>query len=105
WNGIAGFCYDVLGVLEGLDIVRVVFLDHPRVLHIRSVIDERADLHTIGELRRTADMVAMIVRNHHIVELLDFSGLSGLYDPLGIAPIEAAETGVDQHRLAGGAHY
>src|SRR5207237_3060631 len=47
WNGIAGLCYDVLSVLEGLDIVRVVFLDHPRVLHIRAVIAERADLHTI----------------------------------------------------------
>ncbi len=64
------------------------------------MIDERADLHQIGELPHPADVVAVVVRDQQIVDLFDAGGLGGALDAVGIAALETSPACVDEQGLA-----
>src|SRR5437588_11013522 len=68
------------------------------------MIDEGRNLHPLGKLRDPSDMIAMIVGDNQIIDLLDSRQLGGSHDPVGISAIESRPAGVDQHRLARGAY-
>jgi hypothetical protein len=53
--------------------------------------------HELGEFQIPADVVAVIVRDQQVVDLLDAGGAYRLHDPLRIARARIA--GVHQHRL------
>ena len=80
-----------LGRLSGLDA--------------RPVIDEVADGQLLGELRDSADVVGVEVRDHQVIDALDARLLRCRGDPLGVAAVETAPAGVDQQRLAARRHH
>ena len=66
------------------------------------MIDEGTDLEAVHQLRHTADVIAMIVRDQHVVDLLQTSLVRGAEYAVGIAALVSGPTGVDQQRLPAG---
>ena len=56
-----------------------------RIFQIRSVIDESANLHPVHELRDAPNVIAMIVRDQHVIELLNPGLVGSSHDPVGVA--------------------
>lgn len=100
-HGVAGLDDQVLNLvmLEQLYVVGIVFFDDLAVLHIGAVIDKGGDFHAVGQLRRAAHMIAMIVGDEDIVEPLEFGQLGGFCNAVGIATIESAPASIDEERL------
>ena len=48
-------------------------------------------------------MVAVIVSDHNVVDLVDAGELCGSRNAIGISVVEAGPPGIDEHRLPGGA--
>ena len=67
------------------------------------MVDERADLHVVGELLDAPHMVAVIMRDDDVVQFLDVGVFAGFRNALRIASVEAAPSSIDKHGLAGGA--
>ena len=83
----------------------VLIPDRPSwaLLHGLAVIDEGANLHTLRKCRQPAGVVAVKVRDEHVVEALqarDFA--NNPRDPPRVTVVEALESGVHQHRLPAG---
>ena len=99
-NFVAGLHHQVLAF--GHDVhVRLHALDREIVqLHIFAVVHESYDGNLRRQRRDSAHVVAIVVRHHHIVDLLHTDGLAGFKDAGRIAV--ARDTGVDNHSLARG---
>ena len=57
---VAGFSYDMLRAGQHFLVRGEVLVGDRRILLQRAVIDERADVNAIGELRNAADVVAIV---------------------------------------------
>ncbi len=64
-----------------------------------AVIQEMLDGDQLGECRRAADMIAVVMRDHQVVDLLEPGFLGCAKDSLGVAVIRSGIAGVDQQRL------
>jgi hypothetical protein len=69
------------------------------------MIYKGADLHAVGELRHSADVVAVVMRDQNVIELLETGSLGSGHDSLGVPAIEARPSGIDQQRLPGRTNY
>ena len=77
----------------------VVDARHFRVFQIWPMIDERAHFDSIHQLRHSADMIAVIVSDQNIIELLDAGLVGGRQDAIGVAAFVSRPAGIDQQRL------
>ncbi len=68
----------------------------------RSVIVEPLDRHPLRELGKPADVIAVIVRQHEVIDLLHARVFERQHDAIGIAPSRIAD--VDEQRLTGRSH-
>ena len=71
---------------------------------VRTVIDEGPDLDTVRELRDTANVVAVIVRDEHVVQLFEPGLMCRRDNAICIAAFVAWPAGIDEKRLSGWAH-
>jgi len=63
------------------------------------MIHKRADLHALRQLLDSADVIAVIVRDHQIVDALEVSQFRRRDDAAGISSIEPRPARIHQHRL------
>src|SRR5204863_9007063 len=64
------------------------------------MIHKRHNLHAIGELCHAAHMIAVIMRDQDIINLLDLRRLCSAHNPLRISPVDVRPSRIDQHRFA-----
>ena len=97
------------GVLR-LRVQRRVVLLQERIgvgvrLHVRPVIDVVLDRDPVRELRQGAEVIAVVVREHEVVDLFQTRVLHRRHDPLRVADgAGSAVTGVYQQGFAGRGH-
>ncbi len=99
-NRIPGHNHRVLDLAVHL---RVHFLESRHLLsglRAGAVIDEMRDRDPGGQFLQAAHMVAVVVGQQQVVDLLHAGRLNGRHDTVGIAAPGAA--GIDEERLAGG---
>ena len=53
------------------------------------------------ELRYATDVIAMVVRDDEIIDLLDAGASRCRHDAVGVAALEAGIARIHEHRLAG----
>src|SRR5579862_42829 len=87
-----------------LFVSRIVGAGHFGVLQIGPVIDEGSDLDTSDQLRNATNVVAMIVRDQDIVDLLDAGVVGGRHNAIRIAAFIIRPARIDQERLSGWTH-
>src|SRR5438034_6211432 len=63
------------------------------------MIHKRHNLHALGEWCHAAHMIAVIMRDQDIINLLDLRRLCSARDPLRISPVEVRPSCIDQHRF------
>ena len=68
------------------------------------MVDKCADLDSVDQLRNPAHVVAMIVGNQDVVDLLEARLMSRGQDPVGVATFISRPACVDEQRLSGGTH-
>src|SRR5215813_7491960 len=66
------------------------------------MIDERANLHFLGQLPDTTYMVVVIVSDNNVVNLTNARELCGGGNAVRISALKTWPTCIDQHGLAGG---
>ena len=97
--------YDNMGMAsDRFFIRRVIGARHFGVFEIGTVVEECAHLDSVDQLRDAAYVIAVIVGNQDIIQLLDAGLMRGGDDAVGIATFVAWPTGIDQQRLARWAH-
>jgi hypothetical protein len=70
-------------------------------LHVGAVVDELFDGNPRRELRKPADMIAVIVRRNQMIDLGDSSVFGGRHDAVGVADSGSAGiSSVDEDRFA-----
>ena len=97
--------YDNMGMAsDRFFISRIIGTRHFGVFQIGSVIEECANLDSVDQRGNSADVIAVIVGDQDIIELLA-GRLDGCGDDaVGIATFVAWPTGIDQQRFARWAH-
>src|SRR6266404_3095820 len=63
------------------------------------MIHKRSDFDLAGKLRDSADMVAMKMRNHHIIDLIDARCFSRGDDAARVSPIKSGPPGINKNGL------
>ena len=66
---------------------------------VRPMVHKSAYLHALCKLRYSADVVAMVVSDQHIVELRNPSSFRRRDDTVSIAAVKARPSGVNEQRL------
>ena len=98
-NPVAGLHDEALGLgREGHVRVHVLDISGIVQLNVRAVVHEGYDGHALRQRGNAAHVVAIVVRHHHIIDLLDAEGLAGFHDAVRLA----AAASVDNHTLSGG---
>ena len=69
------------------------------VRFLRPVIDKSTDLHPLGKRRGSADVVFVVMSDQDIINLLQACHFDSSRYTVGIAAVEARETGIHQQRL------
>src|ERR1700758_3244019 len=69
------------------------------------MVDKRTHLDAVHQLGNTANVIAMIVRDQHIIELADAGLMRGSQDPVGVTPLISRPTRIDEQRLSGRTHH
>jgi hypothetical protein len=64
------------------------------------MVDERAHLNPVDQLRHAAHMVAVIVGDQDVVDLLEARLMSRGQDPVGVAAFISGPAGVNEQRLS-----
>ena len=77
-SDLAGLDHLMLGPRERLHIVGIIFVDDLCILLVRTMVEKGADLHAIGQLLHAAHVIAMVMGDQNIVELLHFRRFRGL---------------------------
>ena len=84
---------------DSLFVGCIIRARHLRILQIGPVINEGSDLDAIHQLRNSAYVVAMIVRDEHVVDLLEAGLVSGGENAIGVPTFVAWPARVDEQRL------
>jgi hypothetical protein len=68
------------------------------------VIDEIHDHHPVGELSDAAYVIAVIVGDDEVIDLLHAGSFGDVCDAISISAVEAWPAGIDEHGLSTGAY-
>src|SRR5579859_5901933 len=94
------------GVARGSFLIScVVGPGHLGIFQVRAVIDESSDFDAIDQLRHAANVVAMVVRDEHVVDLCQTGLVSSGEDSISIAAFVARPAGINQQRLSRRTYY
>jgi hypothetical protein len=94
----------MLTVLQQFLISGIQFPCARRILLVGAVVHERADLDAGSKLGGSAHVIAVIVSNDHVIELVETFSFRGREDTIGISPVESRPSRIDQHGLTARIH-
>src|SRR5437773_10207419 len=69
------------------------------------MIDEGSDFDLAGKLRHSSHVVAMKMRNQHIIDAVGAGSFSRAHDAAGVPPTKSRPTGINEKGLARGRNY
>ncbi len=69
------------------------------------MVEKGANLDSIHQLRNSANMIAMVVRNQDIIDLREAGLMRGSQDPIGVAAFISRPAGIDEQRLSRWTHH
>ena len=99
-DGVAGMDDAARLGLDDLEVSGVVGAGDLGVLAVHAVVNEFSNRHALDQLRQSAHVVVVEMRDEHVVEARDAGVAHGCLDALGVAAIGGGPAGIDQQRCA-----